>query len=390
MDKQITVITNYFPPESGAASNRISLMVDALIEKGYAVIVICPLPSYPFGKVFKPFRGKLFDKEKRGALTLYRLWHYPSNSSSKLIRLLSMLSFCWSLFWFLLFKKLSPLFLIQMSPLFVGFTSIFISRLKRKKILLNVSDLWPLAGFEMGLLKKGSYYKILEGIEKYCYKKADVILGQSEEILTHIKNEVPYKKLFLYRNLPKHNPNHKPESKKPSNELKIVYAGLLGVAQDISGLLENLNIPDDVSISIYGEGPDAKNVTEIANSNSKINFYGALEKRELDKKLAYYDLALVPLLNRIYGSVPSKIFELSLLGIPVIYFSEGEGAQIVEQFELGIVIKKNFNLEFEQLILDIQKGNKILPLSNQIIETSRKQFDFNKQFEQFLKQIEAV
>jgi hypothetical protein len=155
MDKQITFITHYYPPESGAASNRISAMVDAFIDNGYVVTVICPLPSYPLGKVFKNYRGKLFDKERKGSLTIYRLWHMPSNSSSRFIRLFSMLSFCFSLFWFVLFKKLSPVVFVQMSPLFVGFTGVFITRLKRKKIVLNVSDLWPLAGLEMGLLKKG-------------------------------------------------------------------------------------------------------------------------------------------------------------------------------------------------------------------------------------------
>src|SRR5690606_31701234 len=114
MNKQITFITNYFSPESGAASNRISSMVDAFINKGYVVDVICPLPSYPQGKIFKPYRGKLFDKVKKGSLTVYRLWYFPSNSSSKLIRLLSMLSFCLSLFWFLLLKKPWPVVFVQM------------------------------------------------------------------------------------------------------------------------------------------------------------------------------------------------------------------------------------------------------------------------------------
>lgn len=390
MNKQITVITNYFPPESGAASNRISSMVDAFIESGYAVSVICPLPSYPVGKVFKPYRGKLYDKEKKGFITVYRLWHMPSNSSSKFIRLFSMLSFCFSLFWFLLFKKLSPVVFVQMSPLFVGLTGVFISRLKEKKIVLNVSDLWPLAGLHMGLLQKGMYYNILEKVEKYCYKKADLILGQSEEILTHVKKYFPSKKLFLYRNFPLNKPDYPSSAKMYSNELKIVYAGLLGVAQGISNLLRNLSIPDGVSISIFGDGPDAKKVSQIAESNSKITYYGSVKKEDLDKNLVNYDMALIPLVNRIYGSVPSKIFELSRLGIPVIYFSDGEGSQIVETMKLGFVIKNFSTPEFEALLKDIQQGRKKLPDSNHIKEVAATHFNFSKQFEVLLKEIEAL
>lgn len=389
MTKKITIITNYFPPESGAASNRIASMTKGLIENGYSVEVICPLPSYPLGKIFNPYKGKLIDIEKKGSLKIYRLWHFPSNSSSKFMRLFSMLTFCFSLFWFSIFKRFSPLIFVQMSPLFVGFTGVFISRLKRKKTVLNVSDLWPLAGLEMGLLNKGGYYTILEKIEKYCYKKVDLIVGQSEEILTHIKKVVPYKKLLLYRNLPESSPFVKKELS-PSSELKIVYAGLLGVAQGLSELLKDLNLPEGVSITIYGDGPDAENIAEIAHLNPKINYKGVLEKSELDKELVNYDLAIIPLIKRIYGSVPSKIFELCQLGIPVVYFSEGEGAQIVEKLKLGFVIKNNFNSEFEHLLLDLKKGKKILPATHQIKEIAKNHFNFNTQFELFIKEIETV
>lgn len=392
MNKRLTVITNYFPPESGAASNRIASMVDAFSKNGYEIMVICPLPSYPLGKIYESFRGKLFDKENQGSLTIYRLWHIPSNSPSKIIRLFSMLSFCFSLFWFLIFKRLSPVVFVQMSPIFVGFTSVLLLHLKRKKIVLNVSDLWPLAGLEMGMLKQGLYYNILESIEKFCYKNSCLILGQSEEILSHIKTIFQTKKLFLYRNLPQQHSGlqlHKPV-KKPSNEIKIVYAGLLGVAQGVAGLIENLKLPEGTSISIYGEGPEAQKISNTAKTNPKINYYGVLKKSKLDLKLTEYDVALIPLVKRIYGSVPSKIFELSRLGVPVIYFSEGEGANIVENLGLGYVIKHPYKSELEQLLNELQQGKKSLPDSNKIKEIAEKHFDFNKQFQKFLKELERI
>src|SRR5690606_11003693 len=47
--------------------------------------------------------------------------------------------------------------------------------------------------------------------------------------------------------------------------------------------------------------------------------------------------AFVPLATRIYGSVPSKIFEYSALGMPVLYFGGGEGESIVNDYNLGFV-----------------------------------------------------
>lgn len=387
MNRKITIITNYFPPESGAASNRISSMAEGFIDNGYCVKIVCPLPSYPAGKIFKPYRTKLFHQEKRGNLTIYRLWHIPSNSSSKFIRLFSMLSFCFSLFWFLLIKKLSSITLVQMSPLFVGFTAVFILRLKRKKIILNVSDLWPLAGLEMGMFQKGFYYNVLEKIERYCYKKAHLILGQSREILTHIKKYSPDKTLFLYQNFPRFQTEFNAKKKIDSREIQIVYAGLLGVAQGVPDLLKNLKIPEGVALSIYGDGPDSKIISELANSNPHINYYGIVAKNELQQKILNFDLALIPLKNRIYGSVPSKIFELSLLGVPVVYFSDGEGAEIVEKYGLGFVVDENYTGTFQELLIELQQGKVKLPSSKHIKETAQRFFDFDKQFELLLKEI---
>ena len=55
--KDILIITNYFPPETGAASNRIFHLAKGLQKHKYKVSVLTPLPNYPKGKVFEGFRG---------------------------------------------------------------------------------------------------------------------------------------------------------------------------------------------------------------------------------------------------------------------------------------------------------------------------------------------
>ena len=50
-----------------------------------------------------------------------------------------------------------------------------------------------------------------------------------------------------------------------------------------------------------------------------------MERSELHKTLKRFDIAIVPLTTRIYGSVPSKIFEYGSLGFPILYFGGGEG-----------------------------------------------------------------
>src|SRR5690606_20427179 len=86
-----------------------------------------------------------------------------------------------------LWNKIPKMVIVQSPPLLVAFTSMLFLKSKHRNLILNVSDLWPMAGLELGAFKKNLSYRILEKIERFNYKKADIILGQSEKIITHIK-----------------------------------------------------------------------------------------------------------------------------------------------------------------------------------------------------------
>jgi len=388
MSSEILIISNYFPPETGAAANRIVALGEALVNKGVRVTVVCPLPNYPYGSVFKGYRGKFVSKNIKSGITVYRLWHIASNSTNKFIRLFSMLSFCFSLFLFMLFKKGNKKIIVQCSPLLVGATAVFIGRLKQKKIILNVSDVWPLAGLEMGIFRKGMYYNLLKKLELYCYYKAHLILAQSNEIITHIQTYYPQKKIILYRNFPKIAIAATPAMK--NKKIKMVYAGLLGVAQGISHLLKEINLPANMEFHIYGNGPDAKEVALLSEDSVNIFFHGTMERKELHKNMISFDVGIIPLKNRIYGSVPSKIFEYAALGLPIIYLSGGEGAEIIQTNQLGYVIPETDYIVLNSILLDIANRKALLPSRNKIKETSRLHFDLDTQFETVFLVLEAI
>lgn len=386
--KEILFISNYFPPERGAAANRIYSMVNGFYNDNYKVTVVCPLPNYPEGKIFDNYKKSYKTKTEEKFGVLYRLWLWPTKSSNKFIRLFSMLSFSLSLMIFLIFNKTPEKVIIQYSPVFVGFTAIFCSRFLSKKIILNVSDLWPLAGLEMGILKKGFYYSILSQMEKYCYQKSNLILGQSEEILTHIKSFEFNKPLFLYRNYPDFKQpkiSNKPED---AVEVKIVYAGLLGVAQGLYKICSNITFSEKVSLHIYGSGPE----TDLIKNLNKpfVYYHGALNREKLHKELQNYSIGFVPLTNRIYGSVPSKIFELTRLGLPILYFAGGEGGDLVINNKLGWNIPVN-DLSDLQSFIDSVSLSKLGEFSKNLIqETSEREFNYNNQFVDFIKETESI
>lgn len=387
MSKEILLITNYFPPEKGAAPNRMYSLAEGLGNAGFKVKVVCPLPNYPTGKIFKDYRGQTKSSENASFGRIDRLWVWPSNSANKLIRLLSMVSFSFSLVLFFLFTKTPKKIFIQYSPVFVGFTAVCLGRLFSKKIILNVSDLWPLAGLEMGILKSGTYYSLLLKMERFCYRNAHLIVGQSEEILSHISAFENEKPSFLYRNIPNFDLLPIPENS-PTEEIKIVYAGLLGMGQGIFEICQQITFPENVSFHIYGAGPEAEKIKAFQKQN--VHFYGELNRAELHRELQKFDITFIPLIKRIHGSVPSKIFEYSRLGLPVLYFAGGEGGDIVNRKALGWVIPVNDFEALQHFINTISKAElKKFPKAT-VQKNSISAFDFEKQFEEFIDKVEGV
>ena len=356
--KDILIISNYYPPEKGAAANRIEQLALKLDQNGYNVSVISPLPNYPKGELFPEYKNRFSVTEKIQNITLKRLWIYPSNSSNIFKRIVSTLSFSTTLFFYLLFSKIPKKVIVQSPPLLLSFTAVLALWLRRKKIILNVSDLWPTAAIELGVLKKNSIsHKFLLFIERFIYRKANHIFGQSNEIIDHIHSIFPEKKCFLYRNYPDHFIENRLEEKQNLSEpIKLFYAGLLGVAQGVFELIQELDLKNlNIELHIFGDGAEKNQILNFLekNQNEKIIFHGMLERNVLHKTLQNLDIALVPLKTRIYGSVPSKIFEYSALGFPVLYFGGGEGENIVEENNLGWVVPvedfKNLNDTLKQI-----------------------------------------
>lgn len=384
--KDILIITSYFPPETGAASNRIFALAYQLRKHYYSVSVVSPLPNYPHGRVFKNYKNRFKFKEQYKSISVIRLFTIASKSSHKFIRLFCILSYALVLFFYLLFSKTPKYFIIQCSPLFVGYFAVLAGKIRGKSIILNVSDLWPLAGLEMGILAKGFYYNLLEKLEIFIYKNSHKIIGQSEEILKHIDKRLSghCKSLFLYRNYPDF--EVKTISKKSTKrEFKFVYAGLIGVAQGIEEICNSVKFPDGSSFHIYGDGPMADEVKAICSRNDRIFYHGILSRKDLHKKLEAYDATIVALKNRIYGSVPSKIFEYSKLGLPVLFFSDGEGADLVEGLGLGISQRNVDYARLEQMIQKIVRNEIQLPSKDKVLKQSNLHFNIEKQFEDFKK-----
>ena len=392
--KEILIISNYYPPEKGAAANRIEHLALKLHQNNYKVSVICPLGNYPKGELFPEYKGKFSVTENRDDIIVKRLWIYPSVSKNLVIRIISVLSFSLSLFFYLLFKKTPEKVVVQSPPLLLSFISVLVLSLKNKKIILNISDLWPLAAIELKALNEGSFsHKFSLFLERYIYKKATLILGQSNEIITHVKSLFPDKKCFLYRNFPDHKIEEFDLTLEENQPIKIFYAGLLGIAQGVLELCEKIEVTSlqdgKIELHLFGDGAEKSQIEALLSSEKGKNifFHGMMERNELHEKLKTFDVAIVPLKVRIYGSVPSKIFEYGSLGFPILYFGGGEGESIVEENNLGWVASVENYTELNNKIQLISKMSKLelFEMKKRIFEESKKAFNLDNQMQYLIE-----
>jgi glycosyltransferase involved in cell wall biosynthesis len=394
--EEILIVSNYYPPEKGAAANRIEQLALKLNQNKYNVTVLCPLGNYPKGELFPEYKGRFFVKEKFQNIIVKRLWIYPSNSKNIVIRLMSILSFTTCIFFYLLFKKTPYKVIVQSPPLLLSFISVLVLWLKRKKIILNVSDLWPLAAIELKALKKNSFsHKVSLKLEHFIYQKATLILGQSNEIIAHVKSIIPDKNCYLYQNFPDHavNQNDIILERKTENEgtIKLFYAGLLGVAQGVLELCQKIEIDHlNIELHIFGDGAERTQIEEFIKQNplKKIYFYGMLARQDLHEEIKKLDIAIVPLTTRIYGSVPSKIFEYGALGFPILYFGGGEGENIVHENKMGWVAEVgNYDkLNSEITILSKINKSEIYEMKKAVVKQSKIAFNLDIQMQKLLSE----
>lgn len=357
---RITLITQYYKPEVGAPQNRLYEMCTGLKKLGVDLSIITGMPNYPTGKIFDKYRHNWFMSELVDDIPVKRYWLFASNAKKALPRIWNMVSFSVMVMLALpsLIKRKDDFIIVESPPLLLGLSGWILSKISGAKLVMNISDLWPLSARELGAMDgDGIPYKILEAIEKFLYRKSVFCMGQSQEIVDYITHHGA-KEVYLFRNGV--DPSRFTPSKRIFNKedapLVLTYAGLLGFAQGLFGICKHINFKEiNAELHIYGAGGEQREIEEFLsqNPNNGIYFHGKVSREEIPNVLNGSDCTLVPLVKNIYGAVPSKIYESMASGLPIIFSGDGEGKKIIEENDLGWV---SGALDYESLKANIARA----------------------------------
>lgn len=364
---KILFLTQYCPPEVGAPQNRIFEFAKKLKEFGHEVSILTAMPNYPKGEIFEGYKGRWLYKQKIDGIKIVRTAIYPTKEKKFLKRLWNYTSFTLSSVIIGAFNiERQDVIITESPPLFLGWSGYLLSKLKGAKFVFNVSDLWPESAITLGILNNRMLINLSFWLEKFCYKKAKLITGQTPGIVSDIIDRgFGENKTYLISNgvdTDLFSKEYYSEDFRKRNGLKgkfaVCYAGNHGLAQGLEVILnaaDELRNEDDIRFVFVGDGAEKDNLIKIKEEKKLDNviFLPLQPKKNMPKIMASIDAAIVPLkkLNLFKGAFPSKIYETMCSEVPIILAVEGDVADMIYKADAGIVVKPENPKEMAQAVL---------------------------------------
>jgi len=364
----ILLLTQYFPPETGAPQNRIFSLAKHLQLNGFEISVVTANPSYPKSEFYAGYEHNSFNEETLDGIKVHRCPIYVSSSRGILSRLLNYFSFVFtSLYYCLFIVDKHDILICESPPLFLGITAVLVKWVKGSKLVFNVSDLWPKTAEELQIINNKFLLGLSYKLEKFLYKQSALVSGQTQGIVDDIKERFPKTPLHLVRNgidpqqFSKAGDRESYRNKFGFSEdyFVITYAGIIGHAQGFEVILDAAEIllnNKDIKFLLVGDGPVKNHLLEEKEKRnlSNIIFTPSIPREQMPDVIAGCDCYVTPLRkNNIFlGAIPSKVFEPLYYGKPAIMGVNGEAYKLfVEQGKCALHFEPENAKELSEKII---------------------------------------
>lgn len=150
-----------------------------------------------------------------------------------------------------------------------------------------------------------------------------------------------------------------------SNKKTVTYIGNVGLAQDLSTLVEVSKQLPDVEFNIVGSGTDFERIAALADrGSSNLNFLGRKSFDELIEIYNSSDILYAQLTPDFATAMPSKLYEYLSTGKYIIYGGTGVASTTLKRFENVSLIQpcsaEKLKQEIEKVFSDFNPSLSIL------------------------------
>ena len=376
---RILVVSQYWTPEASVPQRRWSWLSRMLVEAGHEVLVIAPPPNFSRNVTFRTWRRqRLFKPAERvefgeSGEKILRSGFVPAGRSLTL-RILNQATVALGMVWAAvsrkqLLREFDPEIVIGTVPaLPTAVVTRMIASLLGKPYIIDLRDAWPdlLRDWERWnedvgepslrekFLSKGPAQVLIllvEIVVNFCLEKADGLILTSSLLASELQEgrkklgypEIP---IGVIRNVFPGPVEIEKENANKQAPLKVVYAGTIGRAQQLSNALYAMNIARqrgvDISLKLLGDGAAKAALEKLADElGVDATFEGKAGPERLRECYQWADTALVHLAEwePLKRAVPSKTYELMEAGMHITAVVQGETADIILENCAGIVVE---------------------------------------------------
>lgn len=347
---RVLVVSQYFWPEGF----RINEIVLTLVEKGVEVDILTAKPNYPEGAFFEGYRGWGTQVETWGGATVFRVPLFPRGSRSAWRLALNYLSFVvtGTIYapWLLRKRQYDVVFVYGLSPILLAIPGIFLARLKRRKLVLWVQDLWPDSLSATGYIRHPRLLRWVERLVRWIYGRSDLILVQSRAFIPAVSALAPGKAIAYYPNSVDATFGEPPDPRVTlprvaalETGFPVVFAGNVGVAQAVEVIVEAaelLKSHSGISFVIFGQGSrwDWMREQVAVQGLTNLHLPGRFPVDTMPGLMQKAGALLVTLADEpIFAvTVPNKIQAYLASGRPVVASLNGEGARVINEARAGL------------------------------------------------------
>jgi colanic acid biosynthesis glycosyl transferase WcaI len=338
---RLLLVTQYFRPEVGAAQTRLAETVAGLNQRGFAVTVVAPPPSYPMGIVPAGYSRWRPARQRFDGADVIRLpaMIMPGPAMSR--RLAGHATFAAASVASVGLAASHDVALVESPPLLLAVTA----RALRKAGLpyvFHVADPWPDFPIAMGYLRSPLMRSLAYWLEGFAYSGASAITTVSDGLVTLLSDKPGARgKVMLLRNgadLGRFDHGiDRSEARRLlgwDDVFTMVYVGTVGLAQGVGTLLEAAHAVDPaIRIRVVGDGVERAFLEGRARALGldNVRFEGAVSADRVPLILAAADAGLVLLRSGpLYeASLPTKLVETMAAGRPVVVSANGLAAEVV-------------------------------------------------------------
>ncbi len=233
--------------------------------------------------------------------------------------------------------------------------ALIVAKLRKKRIVYDVCD------FYADTIVHGSYVlkSIIKKIDIFLMQFADGVILADDNRKKQIQGSKP-KKLAIICNVPHdfyERFRRERENSKNDRIFLLTFVGMIQKERGFDVMADVIKEILEVKLIVGGYGPYEKEFTAMVEKSRNMEFLGKVlpyEKTiEIESKsdalFALYDPCI---LNHRYSS-PNKLFEAMMLGKPIIVSKNTGMDEVVERYNVGIVVEYNNKQQLRCAILKL-------------------------------------